>query len=230
MMLKEASISASNGNLHCVEHRGNSNGEGRKKRLALFASGRGSNGEALYKAMQDGIINGEFVIIITDHGDAGIVERSKGWNIPIVVIERSDFQSKADFELAQLQALAPYDVDGIVLAGYMRIVGAPLIEAYEHKILNIHPALLPSFPGLHGHQQAIDAGVKITGCTVHFVDAGMDTGPIIMQNTVPVFADDTEDTLSERLLPVEHATYREALALFCNDALCIDGRIVSYKE
>ena len=180
--------------------------------------------------MQDGIINGEFVIIITDHGDAGIVERSKGWNIPIVVIERSDFQSKADFELAQLQALAPYDVDGIVLAGYMRIVGAPLIEAYEHKILNIHPALLPSFPGLHGHQQAIDAGVKITGCTVHFVDAGMDTGPIIMQNTVPVFADDTEDTLSERLLPVEHATYREALALFCNDALCIDGRIVSYKE
>lgn len=229
-MHKEASISASNGNLHCVEHRGNSKGEGRKKRLALFASGRGSNGEALYKAMQDGIINGEFVIIITDHGDAGIVERSKGWDIPIVVIERSDFQSKADFELAQLQALAPYDVDGIVLAGYMRIVGAPLIEAYEHKILNIHPALLPSFPGLHGHQQAIDAGVKITGCTVHFVDAGMDTGPIIMQNTVPVFADDTEDTLSERLLPIEHATYREALALFCNDALCIDGRIVSYKE
>lgn len=229
-MHKEASISASNGNLHCVEHRGNSKSEGRKKRLALFASGRGSNGEALYKAMQDGIINGEFVIIITDHGDAGIVERSKGWNIPIVVIERSDFQSKADFELAQLQALAPYDVDGIVLAGYMRIVGAPLIEAYEHKILNIHPALLPSFPGLHGHQQAIDAGVKITGCTVHFVDAGMDTGPIIMQNTVPVFADDTEDTLSERLLPIEHATYREALALFCNDALCIDGRIVSYKE
>lgn len=227
-MHKEASISASNGNLHCVEQRGN--GEGRKKRLALFASGRGSNGEALYKAMQDGIINGEFVIIITDHGDAGIVERSKGWNIPIVVIERRDFQSKADFELAQLQALAPYDVDGIVLAGYMRIVGAPLIETYEHKILNIHPALLPSFPGLHGHQQAIDAGVKITGCTVHFVDAGMDTGPIIMQNTVPVFADDTEDTLSERLLPVEHATYREALALFCNDALCIDGRIVSYKE
>lgn len=227
-MHKETSISASNGNLHCVEHRGN--GEGGKKRLALFASGRGSNGEALYKAMQDGIINGEFVVIITDHGDAGIVERSKGWNIPIVVIERSDFQSKADFELAQLQALAPYDVDGIVLAGYMRIVGAPLIEAYEHKILNIHPALLPSFPGLHGHQQAIDAGVKITGCTVHFVDAGMDTGPIIMQNTVPVFADDTEDTLSERLLPVEHATYREALALFCNDALCIDGRIVSYKE
>ena len=155
-----------------------------KKRLALFASGRGSNGEALYKAMQEGIINGEFVVIITDHADAGIVERSKGWGIPLIAIERSQFDSK--------------------------------------------PALLPSFPGLHGHQQAIDAGVKVTGCTVHFVDAGMDTGPIIMQNTVPVYPDDTEDTLSERLLPVEHATYREALRLFCEDALRIEGRIVHY--
>ena len=199
-----------------------------KKRLALFASGRGSNGEALYKAMQDGIINGEFVVIITDHADAGIVERSKGWNIPLIAIERSQFDSKQAFEQAQLDALEPYCVDGIVLAGYMRIVGASLIARYEHKILNIHPALLPSFPGLHGHQQAIHAGVKVTGWTVHFVDAGMDTGPIIMQNTVPVYPDDTEDTLSERLLPVEHATYREALRLFCEDALRIEGRIVHY--
>ena len=199
-----------------------------KKRLALFASGRGSNGEALYKAMQEGLINGEFVVIITDHADAGIVERSKGWGIPLIAIERSQFDSKQAFEQAQLDALEPYCVDGIVLAGYMRIVGAGLIARYEHKILHIHPALLPSFPGLHGHQQAIDEGVKVTGCTVHFVDAGMDTGPIIMQNTVPVYPDDTEDTLSERLLPVEHATYREALRLFCEDALRIEGRIVHY--
>ena len=199
-----------------------------KKRLALFASGRGSNGEALYKAMQEGLINGEFVVIITDHADAGIVERSKGWGIPLIAIERSQFDSKQAFEQAQLDALEPYCVDGIVLAGYMRIVGTGLIARYEHKILNIHPALLPSFPGLHGHQQAIDAGVKVMGCTVHFVDAGMDTGPIIMQNTVPVYPDDTEDTLSERLLPVEHATYREALRLFCEDALRIEGRIVHY--
>lgn len=201
-----------------------------KKRLALFASGRGSNGEALYKAMQDGCINGEFVLIITDHSDAGIIERSKSWGIPLFVVERSDFASKADFEGAQLQILAQYDLDGIVLAGYMRILGTSLIEAYEHKILNIHPALLPSFPGLHGHQQAIDAGVKVTGCTVHFVDAGMDTGPIILQNTVPVYDDDTEETLSERLLPIEHSTYQEALALFCKDALIIDGRIVRRKN
>lgn len=199
-----------------------------KKRLALFASGRGSNGEALYKAMQEGLINGEFVVIITDHADAGIVERSKGWGIPLIAIERSQFDSKQAFEQAQLDALEPYCVDGIVLAGYMRIVGAGLIARYEHKILNIHPALLPSFPGLHGRQQAIDAGVKVTGCTVHFVDAGMDTGPIIMQNTVSVYPDDTEDTLSERLLPVEHATYREALRLFCENTLRIEGRIVHY--
>ncbi|WP_251422579.1 phosphoribosylglycinamide formyltransferase [Veillonella agrestimuris] len=202
----------------------------KKKRLALFASGRGTNGEALYKAMQEGRINGEFALIITDHGDAGIIERSKSWGIPVFVIERSDYASKEDFEGAQLQVLAQYDIDGIVLAGYMRIVGAELIAAYEHKILNIHPALLPSFPGLHGHQQALDAGVKVTGCTVHFVDAGMDTGPIILQCTVPVYADDTEETLSERLLPVEHQTYIEALALFCKDALVMDGRIVRRKD
>ena len=162
-----------------------------KKRLALFASGRGSNGEALYKAMQEGYINGEFVVIITDHGDAGIVERSKPWNIPLIVIERSDYDSKASFEQAQLDALEPYKVDGIVLAGYMRIVGTPLIERYEHKILNIHPALLPSFPGLHGH---------------------------------------TEDILSDRLLPIEHKTYKEALRLFCEDKLTIKGRVVYIED
>ena len=113
--------------------------------------------------MQEGYINGEFVVIITDHGNAGIVERSKSWNIPLIVMERSDYDSKASFEQAQLDALEPYKIDGIVLAGYMRIVGAPLIERYEHRILNIHPALLPSFPGLHGHQQAIDGGVKLQG-------------------------------------------------------------------
>ena len=201
-----------------------------KKRLALFASGRGSNGEALYTSMKEGYINGEFVVIITDHGDAGIVERSKFWNIPLVVIERSDYDSKASFEQAQLDALEPYMVDGIILAGYMRIVGSQLIERYEHKILNIHPALLPSFPGLHGHQQAIDGGVNITGCTVHFVDAGMDTGPIIMQNTVPVLPNDTEDTLSNRLLPIEHKTYKEALRLFCEDKLTIKGRVVYIED
>ena len=198
-----------------------------KKRLALFASGRGSNGEALYKAMQEGYINGEFVVIITDHGDAGIVERSKPWNIPLIVIERSDYDSKASFEKAQLDALEPYKIDGIVLAGYMRIVGAQLIEYYEHRILNIHPALLPSFPGLHGHQQAIDAGVKVTGCTVHFVDEGVDSGPVILQQAVQVLSDDTEDTLAKRILEQEHRLYPEAIKLWAQGRLAVSGRRVT---
>ena len=136
-------------------------------------------GKLCIRPCKKAILTVSLLVIITDHGTAGIVDRSKSWNIPLIVIKRSDYDSKASFEQAQLDALEPYKVDGIVLAGYMRIVGAKLIERYEHKILNIHPALLPSFPGLHGHQQAIEAGVKITGCTVHFVDAGMDTGPII---------------------------------------------------
>ena len=116
--------------------------------------------------------------------------------------------------------MAPYDLDVLVLAGYMRLLGPTLIDAYEGRILNIHPALLPSFPGLHAQGQAVAAGVKVAGCTVHFVDLGMDSGPIIMQNTGPVYASDTEDSLAARLLPVE------ALALFCKDSLSIVDGIV----
>lgn len=155
------------------------------KKLAVFASGRGSNAEALYKAMAAGEIDGQIVVVITDHADAGVVERAKSWQVPLVVIERKDYDSKESFEQAQVDALAPYEPDGILLAGYMRILGNTLIAPYENRIINIHPALLPAFPGLHGQGQAVAAGVKIAGCTVHFVDTGMDTGPIIMQNTVP---------------------------------------------
>lgn len=118
------------------------------------------------------------------------------------------------------------NVELIVLAGFMRIVGKTLIEAFRNRIMNIHPALLPSFPGLHGQRQAIDHGVKISGCTVHFVDEGMDTGPIIIQAAVPVYADDTEQSLSERILAVEHKIYPEAIRLFSEGRLKIEGRIV----
>ena len=200
------------------------------KKLAVFASGRGSNAQALYEAMQEGRIKASIEVVVTDHGDAGIVERAKSWNVPVVVIERKGFASKEAFEQAQIDAIAPYQVDGIVLAGYMRLLGETFIAPYENRILNIHPALLPSFPGLHAQGQAVAKGVKIAGCTVHFVDLGMDSGPIIMQNTVPVYASDTEESLAERLLPVEHATYVEALALFCDDKLTIKDHIVHIAE
>ena len=174
--------------------------------------------------MQEGYINGEFVVIITDHGDAGIVERSKSWNVPLIVIERSDYDSKVNFEQAQLDALEPYKVDGIVLAGYMRIVGTKLIERYEHKILNIHPALLPSFPGLLGHQQAIDGGVKITGCTVTLLMQEWIRAQSLCRIRCLYYPDDTEDTLSDRLLPIEHKRIEEAKRLFCEDVSTIRSK------
>lgn len=196
------------------------------KKIGIFASGRGSNAEALYQSMLDGTIDGDLKLILTDHKEAGIVDKARTWGIPLLIIERADYPSKEAFEEAQVQALAPYDLDVLVLAGYMRLLGPTLIDAYEGRIFNIHPALLPSFPGLHAQGQAVAAGVKVAGCTVHFVDLGMDSGPIIMQNTVPVYASDTEESLAARLLPVEHKTYVEALALFCKDSLSIVDGIV----
>lgn len=196
------------------------------KKIGIFASGRGSNAEALYQSMLDGTIDGDLKLILTDHKEAGIVDKARTWGIPLLIIEWADYPSKEAFEEAQVQALAPCDLDVLVLAGYMRLLGPTLIDAYEGRILNIHPALLPSFPGLHAQGQAVAAGVKVAGCTVHFVDLGMDSGPIIMQNTVPVYASDTEESLAARLLPVEHKTYVEALALFCKDSLSIVDGIV----
>lgn len=118
----------------------------------------------------------------------------------------------------------------VVLAGFMRIVGKPLISAFPNRIMNIHPALLPSFPGLHGQKQALDYGVKISGCTVHFVDEGMDTGPIIIQAAVPVYHNDTEENLSERILKLEHKIYPEAIRLFAEGKLQVDGRIVRITD
>lgn len=201
-----------------------------KKRIAIFASGRGSNATALYEAMQAGTINAELVVLLSDHADAKVLDRAKEWGVPTIVITRKEYSSKEAFEQAMIDAIAPYKVDGIALAGYMRLLGSTFISPYEHKILNIHPALLPSFPGLHAQGQAIAAGVKVSGCTVHFVDTGMDSGPIIMQTPVEVIPSDTEDSLAERILPHEHATYVKALALFCADKLEIREKTVFIKK
>lgn len=199
------------------------------KRIAIFASGRGSNAQALYEAIQTGYIKAELAVVLSDHQDAPVLEKAAHWGVPALTVERRHFSDKDSFEQAMVEAIAPYQVEAVVLAGYMRLLGPVFIQAYENRILNIHPALLPSFPGLHAQRQAVEAGVKVSGCTVHFVDTGMDSGPIIMQTPVPVYADDTEDTLVARILPKEHETYKEALALFCEDRLVIEGRIVHSK-
>lgn len=196
------------------------------KKLAIFASGRGSNARALIDACRRGLIAGRPVVLFSDHPDAPALAMARAAGIDCHAFAPREFADKDAYENAVVEMLRPYAPDYICLAGYMRIVGAPILAVYEGRIVNIHPALLPSFPGLHAQRQAIEAGVKVSGCTVHFVDAGMDSGPIIMQTAVPVFASDDEASLAERILTVEHPTYVEAMAALCRDELCIAERKV----
>ena len=200
------------------------------KRLALFGSGRGSNGEAIYKAIEAGHIEGEIVLIISDRPHVGIVEKGRTWQIHIYIIDPTMYEQKEEWIEAMLDVLAAYAVDGVLLAGYMRVLSSTFVQAYRGKILNIHPSLLPAFTGLQAQKQALVKGVTYTGCTVHFVDEGIDTGPIIVQAVVPVFEDDTVDTLSKRILHEEHRIYPEAVRLFCEDALEIVGSRVVIKK
>ena len=202
-----------------------------RKRLALFGSGRGSNGEAIYKAIKGGHIEGEIVLIMSDRPNVGIVDKGRAWQIPVYVIEPTMYAQKEDWSQAMLDVLVTYTVDGVLLAGYMRILPPTFVQAYRENILNIHPSLLPAFTGLEAQKQALVKGVKYTGCTVHFVDEGMDTGPIIAQAVVPVYEDDTVDTLSTRILHEEHRIYPEAVRLFCKDALeIVESRVVIKKQ
>lgn len=201
------------------------------KRLALFGSGRGSNGEAIYKAIEAGYIDGEIVLIISDRPNVGIVEKGCAWHIPVHIVDPANNGTEAAWIQAMLDLLQEYEVEGILLAGYMRILPPTFVQAYRGNILNIHPSLLPAFTGLQAQKQALLKGVKYTGCTVHFVDEGMDTGPIIAQAVVPVYEDDTVDTLSNRILHEEHRIYPEAVRLFCKDALeIVESRFVIKKE
>lgn len=198
-----------------------------KKNMVIFASGRGSNAMALHEAVENGTINAELKALVCDIPTAPIIETAKGWGIPVIVADRKKFDSKAAFEQYILDAIAPYKADIICLAGFMRLLSHDFIEHYKDKMINIHPALLPSFRGLHAQRQAVEAGVKVAGCTVHFVVPDMDAGPIILQSVVPVMEDDTEDTLAARILTKEHSTFVKAVALFCDDKLTIDGNVVN---
>lgn len=197
-----------------------------KKNMIIFASGRGSNAVALHDAVEAGIINAEVKALVCDIPGAPVMDRAKEWGVPVILADRKQFDSKAAFEAYILKEIAPYQADVICLAGFMRLLSGDFISHYEHKIINIHPALLPSFRGLHAQGQAVAAGVKIAGCTVHFVVPDMDAGPIILQSAVPVLEDDTEDTLAARILTKEHPTFVKAVSLFCNDKLTIDGNVV----
>lgn len=200
-----------------------------KLKLGVLASGRGSNFQSLINAINSRRLIAEILVLITDNASAFAIERAKKHGIEYLVISPKEYSSGDDFFVKITEELKKRDVGLVILAGFMRIVRKPLIDAFPNLIMNIHPALLPAFPGLHGQRQALEYGVKISGCTVHFVDKGMDTGPIIIQAAVPLLQDDTEETLSERILKLEHEIYPEAIRLFSEGRIDVEGRRVRIK-
>jgi len=197
--------------------------------LGFLISGRGSNLQAIIDACEKNAIPATVAVVISNKPDAHGLERAKKHNIPTAVFEPNKFKDKNTYELEIVKVFKEHKVDLVCLAGYMRIVGPVLLEHYQNKMINIHPALLPAFPGLHVQKAALDHGVKVSGVTVHFVDAGCDTGPIIAQAAVPVFESDTEETLSARILEQEHKIYPLAIKLFATGKLKIEGRRVVTK-
>ncbi|MCZ7372861.1 MAG: phosphoribosylglycinamide formyltransferase [Candidatus Methanoperedens sp.] len=194
--------------------------------IAVLVSGRGSNLQAIIDSIENGYLMARIGIVISDVVDAYALTRAKKHGIEAVFLDPTGFASRELYEKEVLKVLKAQKIDLLLLAGYMRIVGKTLLSAYKNRILNIHPALLPAFPGLHAQKQAFDHGVKVAGCTVHFVDEALDGGPIILQKCVEVREDDTADTLADRILEQEHKIYPEAVKLFVENRLIIEGRKV----
>jgi phosphoribosylglycinamide formyltransferase-1 len=180
-------------------------------RLAVLLSGRGSNFLAIHQAIVDGVLDAEIVAVISNRPDAPGIVRARELGYSAHTVDHKAFADRAAHEMAVLQLLAEARPDYIALAGYMRLLSAPFIAAWRNRIINIHPSLLPSFPGVDAQAQAVAHGVRVSGCTVHFVDENLDAGPILVQRPVEVLDDDTADTLAARILEQEHEAYVEAL-------------------
>ena len=201
-----------------------------KFRLGILGSGKGSNLVALANACASQRIPAEIAIVVSDVEDAGILQHARDRSLPARFVPPGKFRTKLDDEAerAFVSALREADVDLIALAGFMRVLKGELLKTFEGRIINIHPSLLPSFPGLEAWKQALDHGVKITGCTVHFVDAGVDSGPIIAQQTVPVLDGDTPESLHERIQIAEHQLYPECVAAIATGLIKVQGRRVMH--
>jgi len=198
-------------------------------RIGLIASGSGSNAESIMNACENGILKdkAEIVVLISNKPNASCLERANKHGIPSVLVSSDNFSgSREEFDKLVVEELKKYGVELVCLVGYMRLVSSYFLSKYKNKVMNIHPALLPSFPGVHGYKDAVDYGVKWSRCTVHFVDEKMDHGPIIIQKALEVFFEDTEDSLKKRGLKLEHVAFPEAIKLYCDGKLKIDGRKV----
>jgi len=196
------------------------------KRIGVLISGRGSNMLSLAAACRSGRINGRIALVVSNKKNAPGLQAAAEMGLQTQFISHRAFDSRDLFDHAVVEALNARRVDLVCLAGFMRLLSPTFIRAFRNRIMNIHPALLPAFPGLRGQRQAIEYGVKVSGATVHFVDEELDHGPIIIQRAVPVGEGDTEETLSERILKIEHEAYPEAVSLFCDGRLRVEGRRV----
>jgi len=194
------------------------------RRLGVLISGRGSNLQALIDAIGGGRLDATIAIVISNVAGAGGLDRARNAGIETAVLDHRGWPSRDDYDRALIEELRAHDVDIVCLAGFMRRIGARFIEAFPAAIVNIHPSLLPSFPGLHAQRQALAHGVKVSGVTVHLVTAELDAGPIIVQRAVPVLESDTEETLSARILVEEHHAYPEAVQRLLDGAWSLDGR------
>ena len=197
--------------------------------LGVLVSGSGTNLQAILDAVAAGRLRAKIAVVISNVATAKALDRARSASVPTAVVDHKAFAGREAFDAALVETLRAHHVDCVVLAGFMRIVTPVLLGAFPHRVVNIHPALLPAFPGVHAQRQALEYGVRVTGCTVHFVDAGMDTGPIIAQSTVPVLDGDDEPTLVARLLEQEHALLPEVLQWIADGSVTVvtgrgDGR------
>lgn len=195
-------------------------------RIGALASGGGTNLQAIIDRCADGSVDAEIALLICNIPGAGALDRAAKAGIPTLVIDHRKYNERSDFDRAVMNALKDAEIDLVVLAGFMRIVTETILDEFPNRVMNIHPALLPAFPGLHVQKKALEYGAKFAGCTVHFVDAGVDTGPIIIQAVVAVHDNDTEESLSARILAREHQIYPRAIQLFAEGRLKIEERRV----
>lgn len=201
----------------------------KKIKLGVLVSGSGTNLQSIIDSIEEGNLEATIQVVISNVPGVRSLERARQHGIPAVVIDHNDFDTREAFDGAVVAALAAHHVDLVVMAGFMRILTPVLLRAFPLRIMNIHPALLPSFQGLHVQEKAFDYGVKFTGCTVHFADEGVDTGPIIIQAIVPVYDDDTAEILQKRILKEEHRIYPQAIQFYAEGRIEVIGRKVRIK-
>lgn len=199
-------------------------------KLAVLVSGRGSNLQAIIDNIERGELNARLSAVISNVADAPALKRAEKHGIEAIFMDPASCPDKAAFDRAVIEALKARAVDLVCLAGYMRLLGKEFLQAFPGRIINIHPSLLPAFPGLNPQKQALDYGVKFSGCTVHFVDEGVDSGPVILQTAVPVYDGDDEESLSRRILEQEHFIYPRAIKLIAEGRLNLNGRTVTQKK